>query len=113
LLKTAFSLKLTTLLAFIAITYLAIMPSNVPVIDEANDKFKHILAFAVLAWCLSRYRNWPWRRVTVLLLTYGICIEMVQTFVPGRYSSALDVLADCVGIMIGIGMARRSARRIT
>ncbi len=102
--------KFATLIAFIAITYLAIMPSNVPVVDEANDKFKHILAFAVLAWGLSRYWSWPRLKVTGALLAYGIGIEVVQAFVPGRYSSGLDVLADCVGIAVGIGAARLLAR---
>ena len=98
-------------LLFIAITYLAIMPSNVPVVDQANDKFKHILAFAVLAWGLSRYWSWPWRRVAGVLLAYGIGIEIVQAFVPGRYSSGLDVLADCVGIAVGVGASRLLVRR--
>lgn len=38
-------------------------------------------------------------------LFYGVLIEVLQTFVPGRESSGLDVLADAVGIAAGLALA--------
>lgn len=93
--------KYTTLLAFIAITYLAIRPSNIVLVDQANDKLKHMLAFASLAAGLCLFWEWPWRKVGGLLLLYGIGIEVVQYFIPRRYASVWDVVADCVGIGFG------------
>lgn len=98
--------RFLTVIAFIAISVLAIKISHVPLIDQTNDKFKHMLAFAYLAAGLSLFWSWSWQKVSILLLIYGVVIELVQSFVPGRYASAWDVLADCVGIALGILSAR-------
>jgi VanZ family protein len=37
-----------------------------------------------------------------LLLAFGMLIEIVQAFIPGRDFSGFDVIADSVGITIGI-----------
>jgi len=41
-------------------------------------------------------------RKIVLLLAFGMQIEIVQSFIPGRDFSGFDVVADSVGIVIGI-----------
>ena len=97
--------QLLTLLAFIAISYLAIKPSMIPLVDQANDKFKHMLAFATLAGGLSLFWGFAWWRVALGLLLYGIGIEVVQWFVSGRYASVWDVMADAVGITVGLLVA--------
>lgn len=94
-----------TLLTFIVISYLAIKPSMIPIVDQANDKFKHMLAFATLAGGLSLFWGFAWWRVALGLLMYGIGIEVVQLFVAGRYASVWDVVADAVGITVGLLVA--------
>ena len=37
-----------------------------------------------------------------ILLAYGIQIEVAQSFVPSRYFSLLDIVADGIGIVFGI-----------
>ena len=66
----------------------------------------HIPAFAVLAW------SWflalaPWfRRTVVLLAGTGLTVayagldEWHQAFVPGRFSSATDWVADGIGAVL-------------
>ena len=39
------------------------------------------------------------------LFALGIALEGLQSFVPGRYPSALDGLANLVGVLIGFGLA--------
>jgi len=42
------------------------------------------------------------RSKVVLLLLFGMQIEVVQSFIDGRYFSMLDVVADSVGILLGV-----------
>ena len=39
------------------------------------------------------------------LLAYGIGIEVAQSFLPPREADAMDVLADGVGIALGLAAA--------
>jgi VanZ family protein len=39
---------------------------------------------------------------TLILLAYGIQIELVQSLLPHRYFSLLDIVADMVGVAIGV-----------
>ena len=43
----------------------------------------------------------------VLCLCFAIIDEVWQSFIPGRFSSALDVIADGIGIIIGSIFALR------
>lgn len=74
------------------------------------DKLAHCCEYAALAGCFSLWwsRNtWlkkVWLRiliVVVLTLAYGCTDEYHQSFVDGRDSSALDLVADTVGGLIG------------
>jgi len=56
-----------TILAFVVITYLAIQPSNILLVDDFNDKGKHVLAFFVLANSLGFVLGW----VCLQLLAWG------------------------------------------
>jgi len=41
----------------------------------------------------------------VLLLLFGVLTELIQRYVPGRSATVGDLLADCVGIGLGVGVA--------
>lgn len=45
------------------------------------------------------------------LLTYGLMIEGVQAFLPTRFASIEDVIADSVGVVIGI-LILRAVKRV-
>jgi VanZ family protein len=86
---------------------------------EHVDKVKHVLAFGCLAvaaslgWAASRQTTF---RIACALVLYGVFIEAVQFFIPGREASALDVAADAAGIAAGllaVHAARRQAGRTT
>lgn len=74
-----------------------------------SDLVAHMLIYALLggaviyAWSIRFKACQPVRVVcytVVFCLLYGISDEFHQSFVPGRYVSAMDVAADTVGAII-------------
>ncbi|MFG6447248.1 VanZ family protein [Roseateles sp. BYS180W] len=100
-----FALQLCFVLMVLGIATLAFMPHPPREVDTGWDKANHILAFLALAaagrlaW---RQRALP---LVVLLLAYGVLIELVQARIPGRSADPQDVVADSVGIALGLLLA--------
>ena len=96
--------------ALLAILVLSLMPpsSNLP--TTGWDKSNHMLGFGTLG--LLGARGWPGRTVIVLaaLLAYGGLIEVLQSLTPYRSAEWADLLADGVGLGIGLLVARLSLR---
>ena len=74
-----------------------------------SDLVAHMIIYAVLgaavvyAWSAGFKRRNPLKVVLYsvnICLLYGISDEFHQSFVPGRYVSAMDVLADTVGALL-------------
>ena len=65
-----------------------------------GDKILHFLAFGTLAFLVDY--AFPRRRFgfakIILLILYGLAIEVVQSYLPYRSASAADLLADVFGI---------------
>jgi VanZ family protein len=84
-----------------------------------NDKVAHLGLYTVLgaalAWGRRRAGGGPPPHIALMILgvLYGMSDELHQAFVPGRDSSALDFLADTVGVLLGytivLSLFRRSA----
>ena len=94
----------------LVVSWLAFAPATPEALSIAQvDKLKHLAAFAVLA--LVAHLGWlhahraVWWTATGLLL-FGVFIEVVQSQIPTRTASAADVLADAVGIALGLGLVR-------
>lgn len=64
------------------------------------DKLRHAAAFAFL-WLLGSRAGLRPLNLGLLLLAYGVGIELAQSFTPDREASALDVMADVAGIALG------------
>ncbi len=61
------------------------------------DKVAHFAVFLVLAGTLHlAFRPRVWVGM-MLLLFYGVVIEVIQYYIPGRGAEVLDVVADMVG----------------
>ena len=70
------------------------------------DKALHFLTFTFLAlWFAGQYRQQSYWRIGVGLLSFGILIELCQRMVSYRTSDWVDLLADSVGILAGLGIA--------
>jgi VanZ family protein len=96
-------------LFFIVISYLALSPAPPDGISTGWDKANHALAFAALAFS-SRFagarRAWL---VFIALLTYGGAIELLQMQIPNRDGDWHDLLADGVGIALGLLASLRAS----
>jgi len=95
------------------VTYFFLMPtSGLPKVGISGfDKVAHVLLFFLLTflWLLFfelRNKKMRWFFVlgfTLVLLVYGILIEVVQElFTPSRTADAYDVFADMIGVGCGI-----------
>lgn len=102
------SWKILSTLAVIAymalIFYLSSIPLEFPEIIDRLDPTKfslHVIEYSVLGFLLLNLnKNF---RLSILIGTfYGISDEIHQYFVPFRAMSFFDVLADVIGVMIGI-----------
>lgn len=110
--------RLLLAVLLVAITWLALVPAPPRTLTTGWDKSNHALAFASLAfaavWALwQQPRHWP--RLVLALVAYGIAIEIAQSFLPPREADWHDVVADSVGIALGLlvawPIASRAARR--
>ena len=71
-----------------------------PAVDGWNDTLLHTGAFALLAFFALLIWT-PTLRTAVLLLLFGVVIELAQLVVPARQADLLDVCANIVGIVSG------------
>ena len=81
----------------------AIVPQDMaPHIGNLSDKSTHFIAFAVLTLLLRLSYQIGIVWTSFLLLFYAIFIEISQYFTPNRSAELLDVVADVIGIAIGL-----------
>lgn len=84
------------------ISYLAFSPAPVQIDFNNMDKLNHLAAFASLA-CVGRaafnvHLSWLFASLT----GYGALIELIQSQIPNRFASGFDLLADILGIALGL-----------
>ena len=79
--------------------------------DHLIRKLAHMTEFGVLAFCWSwawltpgrsRSRAGAW--TVVLTALTALCDETIQLFVPGRAGMVRDVLIDCTGGLLALGV---------
>jgi hypothetical protein len=75
-----------------------------------SDKLLHGVTFAfVTVWFCGQYARASFWRVAVGLLLFGLFIEVCQRMLAYRDAESLDLLADAVGITIGLAIAMAGA----
>ena len=90
-------------ICLIAIEYLATTTLQIKPLENSWDKANHFVAFLSLYVTLSfAYPKLDVFKKVTLLLAFGLQIEIVQYFLPNREFSLLDVVADGVGIALGV-----------
>ncbi len=105
----------TYIWAFVVFTF-SVLPFNGPdLTPEHSDKIYHFIEFAVLAMLISRSLSIELSKffpVTIHIFTlilsgmYGILMELLQIFVPGRCACFSDLLADFCGVLAGLILGR-------
>lgn len=89
-----------------AILFLATTSPTQAVPSSFGDKFNHVIAFLELT-LLARL-GWPQARpviVAVLVMAFGVTLELLQAPLPYRSFSLLDLVADAAGIGLGLVLA--------
>ena len=80
---------------------------SVPTIFTLSwDKLLHVIEYfllGVLGYRAFEERN---KNITIIISVFGILFgcfdEMWQSFIPGRYPSYYDVIADGIGVILGV-----------
>ena len=97
---------LSMALLLVIVSWLAFRSSATPGPSIGWDKLDHFAAFAMLA--LNAVLVWRYESaagIAAALWVYGVLIELVQTQIPGRSGEVGDVVADALGITIGLALA--------
>lgn len=93
------------------LTYACLMPSPPQVGISYFDKIEHFLAYLVLAaWFAEVLPGRSWQ-VFIGLVLFGLLIEVAQSMTTYRSPDVMDWLADTVGIVAGMLLARLGAMR--
>lgn len=85
-----------------------LMPqAQVPVTAEDVDKVEHLAAYVLLAvWFTGLVPRREYWKVAAGLASLGIVLEFLQQAMAlGRSGDALDVVANVLGLAIGVGLA--------
>lgn len=84
------------------------------------DKLAHIIEFGILGYLTARaayFSGWRWltSQYVPMTIIFGILFaagdEWHQLHVPGRYASVFDVIADGLGILLGLLLFTRNIHR--
>ncbi|HUG72834.1 MAG TPA: VanZ family protein [Steroidobacteraceae bacterium] len=92
----------------VAIAVVCLMPGrNIPQFRLVSDKVEHALAFAMLAFWFGSIlvrRDLLW--LALALVAFGGLIEVAQGLMGlGRHADLLDLVADTVGVVVGLLLA--------
>ena len=77
------------------------------------DKIEHLLGYtwlAVLPWGVFPTVRQACR-ASLAMFVLGAALELAQAFVPGRYASVADIIANGTGVMLGLGLGWYAVRR--
>jgi VanZ family protein len=90
--------------------FACLAPSNTPVLHEVfrfNDKVEHAVGYLCLTlWFVGIYPRSHYARIAVALFAMGVTVEYLQGWMSlGRSRDPYDVMANTVGIAIGMSLA--------
>jgi len=91
--------RLMLIITSISICYLAFSGGSVNIPVSGGDKISHFSAFFVLAWLVRHAISIRLWQQLLILMSFGLFIEIVQSNLPSRFASGLDLLADLIGVL--------------
>jgi VanZ family protein len=107
------SILLVWIVSVAMVIYLSLYPSlEIPYDFIDADKIVHLLAYLWLAALPFFAFQVPKTALSsaLCMVPLSIGLEIAQYYVPGRCFSVADLVANCLGVMIGIWLARSSKR---
>ena len=96
-------------LCFVALNALALSPAPYlpPPLFDWWDKAQHAIGFGTLAvLAVLAYPGVSKLRIGLMLVASGVLIEVLQHFSGYRFGDWQDAVADGVGVVLGLGLAR-------
>ncbi len=98
----------------LAVVALSLLPQQALPHFNLWDKAQHLVAYLCLALAGGmKFRDW--RSLLALglgLVALGVGLEVIQWMVPGRQPSRGDIVANTLGVAMGLTIARFAASRI-
>jgi VanZ family protein len=90
-------------IVFIGIGILSLIPPSSGIELGEHDKWNHFIAYLVLSlnWCLIKNKRTFFFLGLLLCGCYGLSLEYLQGFIPGRVPSLLDTSANIGGVVTG------------
>ncbi|MDK3257818.1 VanZ family protein [Blastococcus capsensis] len=99
------------LVVLVSLVVLFAPASGVPSGPPGTDKVVHVLLFAALA-VSGRWAGVRAAPLAAALLSYAAASELLQGLTPlARSMSFLDLVADAIGVVVGLLAWRRATRR--
>lgn len=100
--------------------YLPSIPDGTPGVGVPGlDKAVHVVVFALTVWAAGRVlapvSRFPMGWVVIAAAAHAGLIELIQLALPERGGSGGDLVADIVGIALGVGLwigERQRRRRV-
>jgi VanZ family protein len=95
-------LKITLTIMVIGILYLSLSPTET--LTVGNDKISHFIAYGCLMLNIGLIQLPSIKKLRtgiIAALLLGCVVEVIQHFVPGRFMSFGDVIANTIGVGIG------------
>jgi VanZ family protein len=97
-----------------AIFFASSLPTVPKIVRDTSDLLLHFVAYAGLAllviraiaagrWHLISFGSFV--RAWLITAGYGVSDEVHQSFVPGRFASVADWIADAAGAAVALGIA--------
>jgi len=104
-------LPYSLIVILIAITLLSLLPPKSSINLGSQDKVSHFIAYFFLtinALLISEKHI----KSILLIILYGIILEYLQSFVPGRFTSYNDIIANSLGSLSGLLIILTSSKKI-
>lgn len=105
--------SLGVLIVLAALTVCLLPGKELPHAFELNDKAGHLLGHGLMAvYFAGLVPQRRWWKVFVFLLVFGIVVETAQHYMNlGRQGDVRDVIANSVGALLGLLLARLGLAR--
>jgi|SRR6185369_3075193 len=98
-------LRIAFYLASALVGVLSLAPSVALPPVSIGDKVEHVIAYTTLGLLGGVSYERSVVRTILGLAAFGLLIECLQAFSPGRSPNAVDALADIIGACVGAGAA--------